>query len=124
VELCIDLKKWPNTVKAIKEYLQESQSLMSSQQTELFRTKDKRRQEELVSYIDLLHERRREALFYHGYALLKIGLVRQAKRQWDLLYKEASDVDPYGTLAEEELRMLNWKESVTPELLKTLNTIP
>ena len=124
VELCIDLNKWPNTVKAIKEYLQESQSLMSSQKTELFRTKDKRRQEELVSYIDLLHERRREALFYHGYALLKIGLVRQAKRQWDLLYKEASDGDPYGTLAEEELRMLTWRESTAPDLLKTLDVIP
>ena len=96
---------------------------MSSKQTELFRTKDKRSQEEIISIIDLLHERRREALFYHGYALLKIGLVRQAKRQWDLLYKEATQGDPYGTLAEEELRMLTWRENVAPELLKTLDAV-
>ena len=126
VELCIELNKWPNTVKAIKQYLQESQSLMSSQQTELFRLNgDRQRQQELISYIDLLHERRREALFYHGYALLKIGLVRQAKRQWDLLYKEAQQQqgDPYGMLAEEELRMLTWRENIAPELLKELDAV-
>jgi hypothetical protein len=54
--------------------------------------------------------------------LLKIGLVRQAKRQWDLLYKEAEKGDPYGMLAEEELRMLTWRENIAPELLKTLDS--
>ena len=83
--------------------------------------KNDERRKELFFYSDLDAERRREALFYHGFALLKIGLVRQAKKQWDLLYKEAPD-DVYGTLAEEELRMLSWRESVSPELVKEIES--
>ena len=123
VELCIELEDWPSTVKSIKEYLTESQSLMSSLQTETLRSTDPRRREELMIYSDLDAQRRREALFYHGYALLKIGLIRQAKKQWDLLYKEAPD-DVYGTLAEEELRMLSWREQVSPLLVKGIEGAP
>lgn len=120
VELCIQLEDWPSTVKGIKEYLAESQSLLSALQTEQMNTEDQKRREELIFHTDLDAQRRREALFYHGYALLKIGLVRQAKKQWDLLYKEAPD-DVYGTLAEEELRMLSWRETVSPEVLKAID---
>ena len=123
VELNIDRADWPSTVKAIKEYLVESQSVLSQMQSEQLKTKSEERRKELFFYSDLDAERRREALFYHGYALLKIGLVRQAKKQWDLLYKEAPD-DVYGTLAEEELRMLSWRESVSPELVKEISTSP
>ena len=110
-------------MKAIKEYLVESQSVLSQMQSEQLSTKSDDRRQELFFYSDLDAERRREALFYHGYALLKIGLVRQAKKQWDLLYKEAPD-DVYGTLAEEELRMLSWRESVSPELVKEISATP
>ncbi|MAD61469.1 MAG: hypothetical protein CMH49_08170 [Myxococcales bacterium] len=123
VELNIDRQDWPSTVKSIKEYLVESQSVLSRIQSEQLNSKDDERRKELLFYSDLDAERRREALFYHGYALLKIGLVRQAKKQWDLLYKEAPD-DVYGTLAEEELRMLSWRESISPELVKDIGAVP
>jgi tetratricopeptide (TPR) repeat protein len=123
VELNIDRQDWPSTVKSIKEYLVESQSVLSRIQSEQLNSKDDERRKELLFYSDLDAERRREALFYHGYALLKIGLVRQAKKQWDLLYKEAPD-DVYGTLAEEELRMLSWRESISPELVKDIAPTP
>ena len=121
VELNIDREDWPNTVKSIKEYLVESQNVLSQAQTSQLSVMDEDRRQELIFNSDLDMERRREALFYHGYALLKIGLVRQAKKQWDLLYKESPD-DVYGTLAEEELRMLSWRESVSPELVKAIES--
>ena len=123
VELNIDRQDWPSTVKSIKSYLVESQSVLSRIQSEQLNSKDDERRKELLFYSDLDAERRREALFYHGYALLKIGLVRQAKKQWDLLYKEAPD-DVYGTLAEEELRMLSWRESISPELVDDISPVP
>ena len=123
VELNIDREDWPNTVKSIKEYLVESQNVLSQAQTSQLSVMDEDRRQELIFNSDLDMERRREALFYHGYALLKIGLVRQAKKQWDLLYKESPD-DVYGTLAEEELRMLSWRESVSPELVKAIEEEP
>ena len=65
--------------------------------------------------------RKYEALFYKGYALLKLGLVRQAKREWDLLYKEANqNSSEYAQLADYELRMLTWRDLVADELLKLI----
>ena len=124
VELHLQKEAWPEVVKSIKEYLEESQGMLSSLSANIPKTrKSKNKRNEIFFQGDLELIRRKEALFYHGYALLKLGLIRQAKREWDLLYKE----DPrhvYGQLAEQELRMLSWRDVVSPELMKTIAAKP
>jgi hypothetical protein len=65
-------------------------------------------------------DRRREALFFQGFAFLKLQDERSAKRIWDLLYKEAPK-HVYGKLAEFELFMLSWRNVVSPEVLKLID---
>jgi outer membrane protein assembly factor BamD (BamD/ComL family) len=63
--------------------------------------------------------RNEEALFYLGYAYLKLNMIQEAKKQWDLLYKE-SPRSIYGMLAERELEMLSWRNLIQPKLLQKI----
>ena len=64
-------------------------------------------------------DRNEEALFYLGYAYLKLNMIQEAKKQWDLLYKE-SPKSIYGMLAERELEMLSWRNLIQPKLLQKI----
>ena len=137
----LKLKRWPQSISSIKDYLDASKSsvdfikmsgvntpkgkgrpdlpqlptLESLSPKEMKSIKDYVKQVE--SYTALV--RRREALFFLGYALLQIGDARGAKKRWDLLYKEAPK-DIYGLLAEKELHMLGWREQIAPKVLKKI----
>jgi tetratricopeptide (TPR) repeat protein/flagellar hook assembly protein FlgD len=119
VELQIQKEDWPDVVSSIKEYLEESQSTLSS----IGSTPSKPNlQGGSISYLSNDAEeltRRHEALFYKGYALLKLGLIRQAQREWDLLNKKAYP-SIYSELAGLELRMLSWRDLVSTEILKMI----
>ena len=119
VELQIQKESWPDVVSSIKMYLEESQAVLSTAGSSMYKNVP------VLDRLDFSEEeeenltRRREALFYKGYALLKLGLVRQAQREWDLLYKEAYP-SPYAELAEYELNMLSWRNLVSDEVLKMI----
>lgn len=104
VELNIMSKKWDDVVPSIKDYLEESQSVM----TRLSKTAQ-----------EIEYARRHEALFYMGYALHQLSDKVGARRRWDLLSKEAP-FDVYGKMAEDELFLLTWNELVYPKILKKL----
>jgi hypothetical protein len=46
-------------------------------------------------------------------------MIQEAKKQWDLLYKE-SPRSIYGMLAERELEMLSWRNLIQPKLLQKI----
>ncbi|MEE2644096.1 MAG: tetratricopeptide repeat protein [Myxococcota bacterium] len=91
VELHLQLEQWPQSVGALRRFIDEFPN----------------------------HPYRHEALFFIGKSLLNMGDVRGAKRRWDLLYKEAPS-NTYGRLAELELQMLSWQREISPRLQERL----
>lgn len=119
VELHIQREAWAELIPAIQDYLDESQVVISTFRigTPQTTTPEQREQSLFQSSVEL--ERRQEALFYQGFAFLKLQDDRSAKRIWDLLHKESPN-SVYGELAEYELFMLSWRDQVKPEVFKMI----
>lgn len=121
VELHIEREGWAELIPAIQEYIEESQNTISALNETVDDSESARESAFIQAELEL--DRRYEAQFYQGYAFLKIGDERSAKRIWDLLYKEAPK-HVYGRLAEYELFMLSWRKQVAPEVLKLADQKP
>jgi len=118
VELHIEREAWAELIPAIQDYLEESQSVIPALSGSLDGSSQTRDSAFMQAELEI--DRRREALFFQGYAFLKLKDERSAKRLWDLLYKEAPK-HVYGKLAEYELFMLSWRNLVSPEVLKLID---
>jgi tetratricopeptide (TPR) repeat protein len=118
VELHIEREAWAELIPAIQDYLEESQSVIPALSGSLDGSAQSRDSAFMQAELEI--DRRREALFFQGFAFLKLQDERSAKRIWDLLYKEAPK-HVYGKLAEFELFMLSWRNVVSPEVLKLID---